>query len=70
MLNKLYIYPLFNILKFNVPHPTFVTNQPPIHPHSTFVPHLPHAEISMDNPALFNCQAYFTPQKRTILRSI
>ena len=49
MLNKLYIYLLFNISKVNVPLSAFVAYQTPFSPHQTFVPP-PHAEICMDNP--------------------
>ena len=59
MLNKLYIYLLFNILKVNVPLPAFVDNHAPFPPSDLCplpyggvrVPP-PHKEICMDNPAV------------------
>ena len=47
MLNKLYIYLLFNILKVNVPLPAFVANHAPFPPIGPLSP--THAEICMDN---------------------
>ena len=49
MLNKLYVYHLFNILKVNVPLPEFGVNHAPFPP--SICPPPPHSEIFMDNPA-------------------